>query len=118
MAKVSVFTKAKRIRSQHPGKSWAQVVQIAAKGGTASKPKKRKTAKRKVTVKRTGPAKRRTATKRKSAASKAVGMSTVKSVVQEKLKNELWNKEKANTVKATKKAQKKITNYRSLLKRL
>lgn len=114
MAKVSVFTKAKRIRSQHPGKSWAQVVQIAA-GKSTSKPK-RKSAKRK-TVKRAAPARRKTATKRKSA-SKKVGMSTVKAVVQEQLKNELWNKEKANTVKATKKAQKKITNYRNLLKRL
>jgi hypothetical protein len=127
MAKANVFKTAKRIRSQHPGKSWAQVVKIASKGGATAKrkPAKRKAARKKVGAykviekheSRSTPAKKTyRATRSKTGTFKGmVTVGAIKNTYEEKLKDAMLAHHKAKTVKATKAAAAKISKYKKLL---
>lgn len=128
MAKANVFKTAKRIRSKYPGKSWAQVVQIASKGAAAAKPK-RKAAKRKKVgaykviengeTKRTPPKKTVRAVRSKQGRFKGmVTVGAIKHTYEEKLKDAMLRHHKATTIKATDKAAKDIRKYKKLLNSL
>lgn len=126
MAKANVFKTAKRIKSKHPGKSWQQIVKIAAKSGAAAKPKRKAAKRRKVgaykvieknETKRTPVSKVvRNVRSKKGTFKGVVTVGSIKNFYEEKLKDAMLKHHKATTVKATKAAAAQIRKYKTLLR--